>query len=102
MYVFVSVPVYMLTHVCTCVYVCGSCMCVSMCTVYVVHACAYICVHVHACVCGSCVYVPMCTCVCSHVYICSCVCVCSCVEHILLPLSILIFDTGFLTETGVQ
>lgn len=64
-------------------------MCMPVCVVYV-------CVH-------------MCTCACSRVCICSQVYVHVSeymrrpdVKHILLPLSILIVETGFLTETGVH
>lgn len=100
MYVFASVPVYMfmcapvcmyVVHVC--VFLCALCMWFMHVPIYV-FMCMPVCVaHVCMFLCAP-VYVLMSIYV--HVY------VCSCVEHILLPLSILIFDTGFLTETGVQ
>jgi len=93
--------IYVCVHECTRVIY----SCVHSC----VFLCACVCIHVHACVCVVYVCVHMCTCACSHVCICSHVYVHVSaymrrpdVKYMLLPLSILIVETGFLSETGVH
>ena len=71
----IEVPLHVLCH---CVMVCGSNICYSHCSLYIISYYMFVCVCACVCVCVR-VCICVCVCVCVCVFVCVCLCVCVCV-----------------------